>query len=87
MYAGVGRETDAPAATARYREVVTADPGTTNRFHALGERLRALNPWVVDGVTAAVFVIVGLATTASRGNISYHLAMSALTVAALSWRT
>lgn len=52
---------------------MTADPATTNRFPAFAERLRGLNPWVVDGVTAAVFVVVGLATTASRGNISKDL--------------
>jgi signal transduction histidine kinase len=70
MYARVGRQTDAPMAPARYREVVTADPGTENRLQAFGERLRARNPWVVDGTMAAVFVFVGLITTASRGQIS-----------------
>ncbi len=73
MYAPVSRETDAPVPKARYREVVTADLDVTNRFSALGERLRAMNPWVVDGVMAAVFVVMGLATTASRGNVSKDL--------------
>jgi len=66
-YAPVIPEADAIPPGGRYREAVTASLGT--RLHALGERIRRANPWVVDGAIAALFVVLGLATTAGRGNV------------------
>jgi signal transduction histidine kinase len=48
----------------RYLEVVT-----TSTWHRMGEWVGRLNPWVVDGTVAAVFVILGLATTSGRGDV------------------
>jgi signal transduction histidine kinase len=68
MYAAVALGTDAPRCTARYRETVTATIGSELR--ALAERVRRTNPWVVDGSIAAVFVVLGLASTAGRGSVT-----------------
>ncbi len=64
MYAPVGRAADARAGIARYGEVVT----TT--WHRMKTWFAALNPWVVDGAVAVFFVVIGLATTSGRGNMS-----------------
>jgi signal transduction histidine kinase len=52
-------------ASDRYREVVT----TSTRVHRVREWFGHLNPWVVDGLVAAVFVILGLASSAGRGDV------------------
>ena len=51
MYARVVRQTDAHGAAGRYVEAVTARRRGCTRF---GEWFRRLNPWVVDGVLAAL---------------------------------
>ncbi len=66
MYAGVGRQTDAAGPADRYREVVT----TATRFHRIREWFAGLNPWLVDGGIAILFVVIGLATTSGRGQVS-----------------
>jgi signal transduction histidine kinase len=70
MYAPVGRQTDAPGGDGRYLEVVTT---VTGRFQGIREWFGRLNPWVVDGGIAVLFVIVGLATTSGRGQVSKDL--------------
>ena len=57
-----------PEGTDRYREVVT--PSTWQR---LKDWFGGLNPWVVDGGVAVVFVILGLVTTSGRGNVANDL--------------
>jgi signal transduction histidine kinase len=39
------------------------------RLHRLKEWFAGLNPWVVDGALAVLFVVVGLASTSGRGNV------------------
>ena len=65
MYATVRRRTDAAIPSSRYREVVTP-----SIWHRTKTWFDGLNPWVVDGAVAAIFVIIGLATTSGRGNMS-----------------
>jgi signal transduction histidine kinase len=67
MYAPVVREADADSVTGQYVEVVTAAPGTS--VHAFRDRFRRTSPWVVDGVIAALFVVLGLASTSGRGDV------------------
>jgi signal transduction histidine kinase len=67
MYAAIGLETDARGARPRYREAMPGTVGTWSR--AFSERVRRANPWVVDGVIAALFVVVGLLTTQGRGTV------------------
>src|SRR5262245_34840456 len=67
MYAAIGLETDARGACPRYREVMAATVGAWSG--ALSERVRRANPWVVDGVIAAVFVALGLLSTRGRGTV------------------
>jgi signal transduction histidine kinase len=43
---------------------------TPTRLHRLKEWFGDLNPWVVDGGIAVLFVIIGLATTSGRGQVS-----------------
>ncbi len=69
MYAAVGRQTDAARAAGQYREVVT----TAARLHRIRAWFDGLNPWVVDGAVAVIFVIIGLATTSGRGQVSKDL--------------
>ena len=54
-----------PGPAPRYREAVTAG----ERFQEIREWFRRLNPWVVDGALAALFVVLGLASTAGRGQV------------------
>jgi signal transduction histidine kinase len=65
-YAPVRRTGDAIATTGRYREVVT----TSSHLHRLRTWFDGLNPWVVDGAVAALFVVIGLVTTSGRGEVS-----------------
>ena len=66
MYAPVGRQTDALPADGRYLEVVTT---ATGRLQRIREWFDGLNPWVVDGAVAFLFVVLGLATTSGRGTV------------------
>src|SRR5262249_23865028 len=65
VYAPVVREADAAEPGGRYREAVTTTLST--RVLAFGERLARANPWVVDGVVAALFVLLGVLSTQGRG--------------------
>jgi len=67
MYALIGRETDAPGRRHRYREVMAATVSAWT--HAVSERVRRANPWVVDGAIAGVFVALGLLSTQGRGTV------------------
>jgi signal transduction histidine kinase len=69
MYATVRPGTDAANPSSRYREVVT----TTSKWHRLKEWFAGLNPWLVDGAVAAFFVVLGLLTTAGRGQVATDL--------------
>lgn len=66
-YAAVVLAADADRAVDRYVWVVTASPAL--RFRALGARVRRADPRLVDGVIAAVFVVVALVSTAARGDV------------------
>jgi signal transduction histidine kinase len=68
VYAAVRRETDARRRPDQYREVVT--PSTWQRIK---EWYSGLNPWLVDGAVAVIFVLLGLATTSGRGNMATDL--------------
>jgi signal transduction histidine kinase len=67
MYAPIGPETDARGAVPRYRDVMATTVGAWS--HALSERIRRANPWVVDSVVAGVFVALGLLSTQGRGTV------------------
>jgi signal transduction histidine kinase len=68
MYAPVRRETDARRTSDQYREVVTP-----SIWHRTKTWFGGLNPWVVDGAVAVIFVLLGLATTSGRGNVATDL--------------
>jgi signal transduction histidine kinase len=72
MYARVVPAADAPDGAGRYLEVVTATPDTGapgTGARGIGQRLRRTNPWVLDGVVAALFLVVGLLSTQGRGDV------------------
>ena len=64
MYAVVHRVADACTTSGLYREVVTAI------WHRAKTWFDGLNPWVVDGGVAVLFVVIGLATTSGRGDVA-----------------
>ncbi len=53
-----------PVDRSRYRGRVK-----TSALHRAARQFSGLNPWVVDGVTAAAFVIIGLISTSGRGQV------------------
>jgi signal transduction histidine kinase len=68
MYAPVVPGTDATGDAGRYGEVVTKTG--ESRLQALRDRIRRANPLLVDGTVAAVFVLLGLVSSAGRGQIA-----------------
>src|SRR3954452_17140975 len=59
MYTDVIRERMPAGGCGRYVARVSAQ-GWTERTSRLGARLRSIDPWLIDGVLAVIFVVVAI---------------------------